>query len=922
MELKTYFAQDRAGNLIPNATVTIYLTGTNTLATGLKTSNDAALSNPFTTGADGKIQFKAADGIYDMVVSYGTQTGPRITIQCLDQAGQVAAAQQATADAEAARDQTQQIINDAGEQSTLVVLAQPDGLKNIGRLSSAAALRALNPTVKGQKFDLISYYANGSSGGGLFYYDDSDTTSPDNGGTCFVTASGKRIKRIFTGPVRVEWFGSDGLGLAKKVSDFISEGYYASLAAVQAIYPRVTSTDDYFDLAAITNAMAACTAGQVIEFSSGGTYHLNRTASGGKCSGAIGSDTKIVISNTSVGMTALSFGNQKGVLSPTSLSTVAQSRSISVPGISALASVGDLVSFSSKDVRLPTNEATGVRAYNHGWRAVIVSMSGDDITIDRDFYASFSVSAVTVHTGHPSMSLKGLTFDATAVPSVSYLVNCASFVGTNIDVSGCIFRGSSYCNVGLSVIGSVAHVHECWIGGFCNLNSIESGGRSGYGVYVDCHDTLLQNNYYLNNKHHATCASRDFVMRGFTVRGGSSKSEKSSLYNVMASFDLHANIIGTPVFEGINIDTAGAAFGIRNGSARICKNTIRIRRESDATPGMVGIDEWLNVDGIFVEDNTIDGSSNVSMFNFGVHDTIKNIYVRRNKGTIGSIINQQANFGSLSNLSLERNDLSSMTKIIEISKRGPSSPLTLLTLIDGLSSNSDVFQVSNTLGNPPIYIWGNALTAVSDKLELRNFSLVNTRIDAADTPIKLAYLKCTGKFVINGVNLIHAVSAGTSTAPTQYSAVFENCSFSESYVSMNAPGAIVYTGSTAYPDEVLSYKLNFNNCNLNAILFSDARNSAGSYMQFLTGCSISDCTLYSTYGSKIAFIVTRTNTGWASSGIFDISNCRIFGGSGASIFISAGYTGNKIAARNNIWTVAMSDLSGTNYQSTGNILVS
>lgn len=132
MELKTYFAQDRAGNLIPNTTVTIYLTGTNTLATGLKTVNDAALSNPFTASADGKIQFKAADGIYDMVVTYGTQVGPRITIQCIDLAGQVAAAEQAAADAEAARDQTQQIIDDAGEQSTLVVLAQPTGASKIG----------------------------------------------------------------------------------------------------------------------------------------------------------------------------------------------------------------------------------------------------------------------------------------------------------------------------------------------------------------------------------------------------------------------------------------------------------------------------------------------------------------------------------------------------------------------------------------------------------------------------------------------------------------------------------------------------------------------------------------------------------------------------------------------------------------------
>ena len=160
MELKTYFAQDRAGNLIPNATVTIYLTGTNTLATGLLDVNGAALANPFTATADGKIQFKAADGIYDMQISYSTQTGPRITIQCLDQAGQVAAAQQAANDAVATRDEIQQIIDDAGEQSTLVVLAQPTGAGKSGLLQGGTvqdALIYLTPEMFGAVGDGVTY---------------------------------------------------------------------------------------------------------------------------------------------------------------------------------------------------------------------------------------------------------------------------------------------------------------------------------------------------------------------------------------------------------------------------------------------------------------------------------------------------------------------------------------------------------------------------------------------------------------------------------------------------------------------------------------------------------------------------------------------------------------------------------------------
>lgn len=173
MELKTYFAQDRAGNLIPNATVTIYLTGTNTLATGLKTANDAALSNPFIAGDDGKIQFKAADGLYDMQVSSGTHIGTRITIQCLDLTAQKQAAEQAAADAEAARDQTQQIIDDAGEQSTLVALAQPDGQTKIGNPVSISALRDINPGKK-VKISTLGALSAFDDGGEEWEFDTSD----------------------------------------------------------------------------------------------------------------------------------------------------------------------------------------------------------------------------------------------------------------------------------------------------------------------------------------------------------------------------------------------------------------------------------------------------------------------------------------------------------------------------------------------------------------------------------------------------------------------------------------------------------------------------------------------------------------------------------------------------------------------------
>lgn len=56
-----------------------------------------------------------------------------------------AASQDAAADAEATRDEIQQIINDAGEQSTLVVLAQPEGSAKIG----ASRIDYLDPVNRG-----------------------------------------------------------------------------------------------------------------------------------------------------------------------------------------------------------------------------------------------------------------------------------------------------------------------------------------------------------------------------------------------------------------------------------------------------------------------------------------------------------------------------------------------------------------------------------------------------------------------------------------------------------------------------------------------------------------------------------------------------------------------------------------------------
>ncbi|EPM0591132.1 hypothetical protein WJB48_005608, partial [Klebsiella pneumoniae] len=100
--------------------------------------------------------------------------------------------QSAGTSAAAARDQVQQIINNAGEQSTLVVLAQTNGFKSIGQVESFNALRSVVPSYAGQRILLASHYegwnalAHAPFGGGEFVAR-SGAAIDDGGYTCVPT---------------------------------------------------------------------------------------------------------------------------------------------------------------------------------------------------------------------------------------------------------------------------------------------------------------------------------------------------------------------------------------------------------------------------------------------------------------------------------------------------------------------------------------------------------------------------------------------------------------------------------------------------------------------------------------------------------------------------------------------------------------
>lgn len=66
--------QNKNGEAVNGATVSIYNSGTATLSTIYSDNLSTAKTNPITTGSEGEFEFWAANGRYDVTTTYGSQT--------------------------------------------------------------------------------------------------------------------------------------------------------------------------------------------------------------------------------------------------------------------------------------------------------------------------------------------------------------------------------------------------------------------------------------------------------------------------------------------------------------------------------------------------------------------------------------------------------------------------------------------------------------------------------------------------------------------------------------------------------------------------------------------------------------------------------------------------------------------------------
>lgn len=145
MEIKTRWAQDRSGNVLPFASVSLFYEGTTDLVSGLEDSGGNPLSNPFQSDVNGKAVFAAPDGQYDIKFSSGPRESTA-SIQFLDVSG------------------------------ALQVVENIDALRSIAGNS-------------GRDYILAKFHtSDGDGGGGNFYWESGAApgTYVDNGGTIIV----------------------------------------------------------------------------------------------------------------------------------------------------------------------------------------------------------------------------------------------------------------------------------------------------------------------------------------------------------------------------------------------------------------------------------------------------------------------------------------------------------------------------------------------------------------------------------------------------------------------------------------------------------------------------------------------------------------------------------------------------------------
>ncbi|SER25455.1 endoglucanase [Azotobacter beijerinckii] len=212
MDIKSFFAQDTTGAILPGATCYLYREDGVTLVEGLQGAGGTPQGNPFHATDYGLIQFSAPDGSYILRVTAGPRDY-RIPVQCLDVTALLATLA-------SLREQIDNHIGAGGEahavatESAAGFLAAEDKARLDALLAGGSILPSLSigdATLTGDSLPALSV-GDASLEGDAEPEDPETPTDPVPLGA--LMTAGAQILDVATGtPVQlssVNWFGAEG----------------------------------------------------------------------------------------------------------------------------------------------------------------------------------------------------------------------------------------------------------------------------------------------------------------------------------------------------------------------------------------------------------------------------------------------------------------------------------------------------------------------------------------------------------------------------------------------------------------------------------------------------------------------------------------------------------------------------------------
>ncbi|ROS16556.1 hypothetical protein EDF82_1701 [Raoultella sp. BIGb0399] len=629
-------------------------------------------------------------------------------------------------------DENNNVDKDKSQKSDLVVVDFISDMIKLGNISNGQSIMVKNHS-SGLPYDTPA----------VFTAITDDKFVKENAGTCFSGVTGVKFIRKTSSPLEVNWFGVTDRNI--KIKDLVSESDKEILRIIKSVTGEEYSDGDYLNNLAFAAAFKAAGDAQRVVLGNNKKYMVNKPVD---CYSCLNVDFQNSTLKADVDMPAgsyvLSIGKQlysvkgEGLYLEQGSAKLLFSEQVKKSNFKP----GDLISLKSTDVR-NGEQFKNIRPYYHGMRAVIKEVGDSYLIIDRPAYSSFKISEIIVHKGSNSTSLLNANIDLQASQKVMPPLSGVKLTGTNINIDNVKVLGNEFCGAGLLVLGCKSRVVNTFVSGFCNVQGLPLPGRVGYGIYVDCSDTRVEQSHFESNKHHVTCASRDFVMSDITIRDCTATTSDKDIHNdVNASFDLHSNVIGKVELHDLKITTKGPAFNIRNGHATITDCVISSSRYNKNTPALINVFEYKDVSNISFERNKIYCGENIRLFHFGEMSKIENISIINNSGSVAGIFDADVMGCDINSINISGNRFKKMKFLLNLNSKNKNSNIKEIKLIKNV-----FIQSANSKNSSGIMI-----NLSSDSL--KSFNIGNFTISDSNFFVKKHAISIVNVAISNGFEIV------------------------------------------------------------------------------------------------------------------------------------------------------------------------